>query len=386
MNNFGVNSSYGFGAAGGGGGGGGSVSGGNNGVSLVGANIQLGGNPLLHDSDFDLDDFDLDILLNTNPVMSLRPSTRMYSFGENNPADGSYIELNAAAPALEWWGFGLRGLSLSNDDGLYQMGDIDGSNMVFGISTATQRATIANPGGATFLLLDAPNDNFQIGDLSGTGTGLIVRTAPATASINMGGNNYLRLNAADGLFGIGDLSDVANSTKFQIDDVNKIATIESDGGIGLSIDGANGNYQIGDTSGLGNGTYLEIDDANQLVQISDTEGNSYTTFNLGGKFIEWYLSSGGLANGNFYFAEDGDDSSFNVSITNNSGQQTGLTLFENIVALNGVGGVITNEPNGSATGGAWMFGKKYDDVVVLDTTKYIQIKVDGVLYKLALAQ
>ncbi len=448
MNNFGVNSSFGFGSAGGGGGGGG-VTGANNGLSLDGTDVQLGGNPLIQDTEIELGAFDLDLMVSPIPVFSIHPTAglirmitptgynasmtldgatgisqigdtvgfgnttkllidddnqtitgiaggadylfidrpnKIFQFGDIDNSESSYIELNSLTPSLEWFGFGLRGLSLSNDSGVYQMGDIDGSNMVLEINTPTQKTTIANPGGATFLLLDAPNDNFQIGDLSGTGTGLIVRTSPATASISMGGNNYLNLNAADGLFGIGDLSNVVNSTKFLIDDVNKIATIEGDGGIGLSIDMANRNYQMGDTTGVGNGGFIEVDDSNELVLMSDNNGNSYAQIGFASAYMDFFSSTGGVSNAGLYFEEGGGNPIIELKGLNSGGITMGILMASNLVTILATAGVKTSTPNGPATDGAWKLGKVITAASVLDAARYVEVNIDGAVVKLAVIQ
>lgn len=68
---------------------------------------------------------------------------------------------------------------------------------------------------------------------------------------------------------------------------------------------------------------------------------------------------------------------------NSSGTYLGQHLFNSDLSVQLGGALSTAQPSGSGAG-AWKLGKKLSASVTLDTSNYIEIDIDGVVYKLAI--
>jgi hypothetical protein len=154
--------------------------------------------------------------------------------------------------------------------------------------------------------------------------------------------------------------ELAGNTLSITDSTVSFFTVDTTGG---------GNYFLGDLNNTNNGTYIQLADSFSGIFIC-TKVGAFTGASVvdirppNYKFGDVDIS----ANGTRLFI---DDSIQKISLISAGGT--------------GVGGIQTNAPS-AAGPGLWLLGRIIVGASVLDATQYIEAMVDGVLYKLALAQ
>lgn len=255
-------------------GGGGGVTGANNGLSLAGANVQLGGNPLIQDSTITLDGFFLELF---DPVFLM---DILFSPANND------IQL-------------LSGLNssiiLSGSTGFSSFGDanFDGNGTAITVNDTNSTAQIIN-GGHTYLDFDMNTFLFRIGDISSFGSGLqIVMDDPANnLQVISGGNTFFNMNIAGLVFGMGDLSNTGNGLQLALSDAGRTSAIATTAGLMLRADQANELYEFGDVNGVASGIQLSMDGAtNQITLISDINSATPTFLVLDGISLQVALET-----------------------------------------------------------------------------------------------
>jgi len=235
--------------------GGGGVTAANNGLSLSGSTVQLGGSPLLGNILIPLATFDFQLQDAASGVsLLLQPSFQAASLSAGAPA-GSQILLD-----------GLNGFA--------QVETNSGSSFLRLDENVNNRFHVELLGNNVFDL-DRINGTYRIGDLSNTANWSelaiddLNNVMQFSTNLGIGGQTFLRLDAFSGRYLFGDTGSSMNGTMFDIDDFNQTAVIQDSGSVRnyLLIDILNGMYKIGDIDSGLNGLRMEIDDANLKVEF-----------------------------------------------------------------------------------------------------------------------
>ena len=247
-------------------GGGGGVSGANNGLSVVAAHVQLGGNPLLHDSTFDLANFLFSI---TNGGSSFKyflldPTNDAYSLGDiDDSNNGTFLQIDDLNRRINGMQSSNLGLQLDFGNFLFYLGDVTGfvNGTKLAIDDLAKLAQIVTNGGG-MLSLDQNGAQYKMGDLNGSRNGteiliddlnhqFFVQTQPGT---NVG----LLIDLLNLDYAMGDVNAVGNGTALNISDGNKRAIIADIAGQMLYLDQGASLYAMGDISGVANGTQINL--------------------------------------------------------------------------------------------------------------------------------
>lgn len=364
------------------------VTGANNGLSLAGTDVQLGG-ILIIPTDIDLDNFHFFINNGVNRHIELDPGANRYLFGlldtGTNIANAISFENDTS---IIYAGVLNESLKVTQSLNLYEFGDILGGNNNTRLSIDDSFQLITGlSGGGRMISLDRLNQIYQLGDVDGFGNGatleiqdinsslLFYDSAFASQSMNLnpiagtygigdlngiGSGNYLLVNDGtneftlggpasrldiigdvaqitaggvlllsldnpSGLFRLGDIANAGNNNKFAIDDANNLTYVQSGAGRTLNLDAGNGIYQFGDFDAVSNGNSIFVDDATNLMQYESGGGRRL------------YLDAGS----NIY--QIGDIDIVNNGARININDAAGLINFDNAASnvglvINGVAG------------------------------------------------
>lgn len=236
---FGVNTTYGFGSSGSGGGGGG-LSGGNEGLSVLGTTVQLGqlfgagGDPAE---------------ITDEREIPLSASGRLRVV---NPAGDMLLDLDAISEAA------LLGASDINYIKL-QSGVSERVDFYFGLA-------------ARALSFDYVANHYSIGDVDSVNTGIIMSLDGGSnlATVDTALASAITLDGTNSVSKLGDANDITNGTKIVVDDSLQYVQALSTAGRMLSLDRLEQLYQVGDIDGFGNGATLEIIDYNSQLLFYDS--------------------------------------------------------------------------------------------------------------------
>lgn len=368
-------------------GGGGGVTGANSGLHLNGAIAQLGnvGTPLLANTNINLAGFVFDINTAAKKLLNLNPLTFFYQLGDidglqnfsniaiddtnqqltfysgsggsvffnasfgsglyqlgdiNNIANNSFLQINDGAQVLNFFANGNTYLSLDAANQQFEIGNLTGGNFteVVVFDTAQLVQIRSNAALDPFLSLNILNDNYAIGDINGVAGAmfLLINGATQQTSVFSGANKYLLIDVANQLYQLGDINNSNNQTLIEVDDSLQRVEIYNSTKEGLFIDFANGLYQIGDILGTGNSTVISVNDATQLINLLAT----------------------------------------NIQLT--------IDSPNGLIKLFSANGVQTSDPNGAGTAGSWKLGKVIAAASVLDATQYVEVNIGGAVVKLAM--
>lgn len=259
------------------------VTGANNGLSLSGTTVQLGG-ALIQNTAIDL--------------------AGAFNFE---------IDLNG----------GARGLFIDSVGFLFQLGDLAplsaGTNIQ--IDASANDTVLFKTGGdigTNFLEFNNGSFFYTYGDIVNANNGLVslLDSAGLVYSItsNAGASTFFLISPNTGLYQLGDISGSVNDTFFTVDDINGLIYTSKTGDIyGLRIDFTNRTYQLGQIPGSGsNATYLVVDDAAQDVTMYNSAG--------AGLFLT------ANENGLLLLNMSGQIMRVNTAFTNNAGVAAGTLL------------------------------------------------------------
>lgn len=174
------------------------------------------------------------------------------------------------------------------------------------------------------------------------------------------------LDFANSVFSLGDTTSTANGTLLNIDDTNQLITCESGGVKGLELDFINNLYYFGNYD-VKSGIYLDDAGSSNYMDIYCAQTGAGET--------DIYMDA---ADGSIYIQSD------NPAVGSSSSIYMNQIGSPNTIFLNGSGGIQTSQPNGAASMGRWLLGKTIAAAVVFDAANYVEVKIDGVLRKLAL--
>jgi len=363
-------------------------------IAQLGQDIAAVGNPavLLNDREIPMNGFDFRMRNGANQQFLIDPTTGNYKIGDIS--------------------FGVAGTSIEIVDGAGQVIRLNATNELIGADPNT---------GKKYLYVDHFfGKHYQFGDINAAANQMFldINSTNQRLQVFSGGlaASFLELNVPVGLYSIGDINNAANHCLLQVDDANKAIYGILDGSAQLSMSLVTGIYMFGDVNTVTNGTFLKIDDTTQAVTIeSNGNGGLEIDFNLFGTGIAAFLGDyfvsqngcfldindgantialrgkiGGVA-GNNVFSFDGGTETVTIGDINGGGNGTKVEVVDTTEIISlisaggaGVGGIKTNAP--SATGaGLWLLGKKVAAAVAFDATQYVEVMIDGVVYKLALA-
>lgn len=273
------------------------VTGAQNGLNLVGTDVELGG-ILLHDTLINVDSFGFSITEGIQPLFIIENTTGDITLGEFTVGTKTNLEL-------------LKG------------------------GTATIRSA-----GQTLLLLDGANTTSQMGDISGLGNGLQVKVNDIGETIE-----------------IGDPDAITNETVLRLENTGKLG-FESNSNDFLIIDFPNGNYLFGDINGAGNGMQVNVNDNSQLIEIGDPDGvGNETVLNVNDLQQQVTIESGTSE----YFRIDVLNSQYFFGDIAGAGNQTSFLIYDAIevaqissggfsrLFLDSVNGIYQLGPSGSGT-------------------------------------
>lgn len=268
------------------------VTGMRNGLSLVAGFGELGANPLLHNTSFDLAGFDFSIVNGLDTQFILQPS--------------GIAEINAY------------------------------------------------PGNASALQLDGVGKHVFLGDFNGGGPGMCL---------------VINNNAAGGSFNV---SNFLNSNLLDIDVDTVIAQMRpaATSPCVLRLDGSSFISQFGDVFNNFGSLKLNIDNSLERIFFKGLTDIYFQIDPVGGIQVV----SGDVSNNNNGIALNVDDSNQRLQL-----KQSAAILLD--VDVNGI---QTIDPAGGGGFGKWQLGQNIPAVVVADLTQYLEVNVDGVLYKIGL--
>jgi len=382
------------------GGGGGGVTGAQNGVSLVGANVELGG-ILLANTSIDLAGFTFDALsgnigigIDTNPFspgvflrtgvgasgLELDGNNGFSTFGDAfNQGNQTKLSIDDAAENVQITSNSNTFFDLNIAGLIFGMGDIgsSGNGLQLQLVDSSRNFSVASTVGL-IIQTDQANEIYNFGDVSGVGSGTqlsldglngVIRL---TSDINSGAptqlffnevakvaqiesdgtqflidgsvpsfqfidglNTFLNLNIGAGVYQIGDISTSLNGNVIVLSDTSNFLSYQSAGNEFFRIDAGTGLYQMGDIGAAALGAKFEIQDASNLVVIDNTASNLTLNFN-------------GI-----------------TLITATNEIKTGATTAGN------------NDP--------FKLGKVVAAAVAFDATRYIDVNINGVAVKIAVA-
>lgn len=205
-----------------------------NGLSLVGTFVELGLNPLIHDT-----------IVNTTPAFTFR-------LGSVGVAAAMFLTIKGGNEG--WLG------DWANQGNGTRLHVFDSNQVISG-----------EMGGFEYLVLDKQNDVYQIGDIQGSGnqTFLFLNNIAKSITANSAANISLNLDEASRLYEIGSLG-LGNTTKLSVLDGTKNVRATT-GALKrmLDLENVNFTYQIGDLDSLSNGTLIKIDAAANSIQLKD---------------------------------------------------------------------------------------------------------------------
>lgn len=171
-----------------------------------------------------------------------------------------------------------------------------------------------------------------------------------------------------------------------IDDTNaRFRLMNGAGARGVDIDFLTHVYQVGDIDGANHSCLLSIDDGGQFIHLGDIDFNSgiditpkgdtfFYSFNLSG--VGGSLKMSPTQSQVNMFAQNGAlRATINLLPTVVQGQK---------IQLLAVKGIQTSDTNGSETAGVWLLGHALNAAVTFNNAKYVEVKIDDILYKLAL--
>lgn len=242
------------------GGGGGGVTGAQNGLTLNGANVELGGNPLLQFTGINLDGFLFELFdITTGLDFSLDPSIPQ-------------INLNAKQ------GFGLLVDGLNDLASLGDVGGLGGSTQLVlndGLKTVIMQSGVAAD---LMFNFDAVNGVYQMGDVNGAvnGTNIVINDTANTIGLGTNKGSSILLDGGNAISQIGDTGSFGNTTIFLIDDTNQTAQLFSNANIFLNFDMGALSFRMGDIAGVGNGLELNMDDTLRLITMGTNAGFMFT--------------------------------------------------------------------------------------------------------------
>ena len=260
-------------------------------------------------------------------------------------------------------------------NGIYKIGDISGVN------NSTQ--LIMEDYAQTFLVKSGANNLFSLAGTGATrlnqyGIGTFTGVAAYTLQVDASGN-IIEGAAAGGGWGttgtVATLTGSANlalaTNPFAFINSGKITIQDNAANEFLTVDIPGGDYALGDYFGVANGVGINLrDTGNQIfmnANINTVVGS--LVFNINAVTNTYKI--GDLNSSNNGSAFQISDATEIFTMTSAGGA--------------GVGGITTNAPSANGAG-LWLLGKINVSASVLDATQYLEAMVDGVLYKLALAQ
>lgn len=239
------------------------VTGANNGLSLSGTTVQLGG-PLVQNTAIDqAGAFNFEIDLNGGARGLFIDSVGfLFQLGDLAPLSaGTNIQIDASANDTVLFktggDTGTNFFEFNNGSLFYTYGDIANANNGF-VSFLDDPAKLfsisGNAGAESLLILDGQNFRYRVGDI-----GLL--------------NAGTQIDINDPVISIGDVTTFGNGTTFVVDEQQARFTMNSVGGTWFFID-TNSRFIIGDVNIINNGTKIDINDgfASQRVTISANNG------------------------------------------------------------------------------------------------------------------
>lgn len=273
-------------------GGGGTVTGADNGLTLVGTDVYLGGT-LIQNTSIDTTAFnDFRIFEGSIDYLLLDPVNKIASLGGINDtsviqndlfngeielgdlnilANGTRLKVDDPQQMIVTEYNGGRTMYLDWANKLFQLGDIDAgaNNMYFEINDAAQRTSVYQST-SEFLRIDTITEEYFFGSYQRNNqTALLINDSVSQAQIGSNGYSMLFLDYANGIYQLGPSAGGINSTYLQVDDANQTLQFYTGGFIdGLNVDTAGGIYQFGKLT-LPD-FYLNIDPSGMLMEIIES--------------------------------------------------------------------------------------------------------------------
>lgn len=410
---------------------GGGITGANNGLTVNAGIVQHGGPAgsgtgfLLHDTTEILNGFDLllgDDLTNEQVGLYLSPGNLLVLLGNTQQFNGATTDLqlqinqslqqvNIGQPKPSPFG-DHRYFSVDASQFWVTFGDLDNffTNQFIATLDYNSQRFFVGRSGPTFFNVDAGNGVYQLGDLVNVNNGVSLIMDDTLNRVQFGTalGEYFLLDIAAGNFQIGDIGGVTNSTVFTINDVNKsfIASVGTD--LFFGVDVANHEYFLGDFNGTNKQTYLRIADNSQIIKgvsqfggmfIFDGGNRLYQIGDLDAFFNNTVFEINDQASavtvkqfGSLVFNLDGAGQVYEMGDIGGFNQGSHISIIDSTSQLlfNDNGGTIfTADLNGITTQdpasgpGIWRLGMIQTTASVLDTTKYVEVRINGTLTKLA---
>lgn len=216
----------------------------------------------------------------------------------------------------------LGGTLLEGTDGI--------TEVRFILSGSTKNAQIEALG-ALFLNFDFNNDRYQYGDISGIFNKCLVDLDDAnnSYSIALANEQILAFSRGTRIYEYGDLQNLFNGMKVHLEDNAYTVVHTNTDKRMLALTPGTGFYHMGDLDNFNNATEITVDDTNKQILF------------------------GAFGGGDFLVAKD-----------------------LGIETLKPTGGVSINRA-------FWQFGEEIAAVSTVDLTKYLEVNVDGTIYKIA---
>lgn len=242
-------------------GGGGGVTGAQNGLSLVGTDVELGG-PLLHLTEIDLDSFPFFFKQGANELFNLQSDGSLVYGDVSGAGSAARVRLDTVGEDFNFTSGGNTYLGADVVNGLYRLGDIDGvtNGMAMRINDAF---SVIHMG--------------AIGGFPGNNTFLELNDGTPFMGVTSNFRRYLNVDISSNIYSIGDLDGGLNNTFFEINDTNQAAAIKTTAGRTIFEADNNGGLpiiSIGDLVGAGNNTHMLLDDSATELQLTAQGGFS----------------------------------------------------------------------------------------------------------------
>lgn len=221
---------------------------------------------------------------NSTAYMDIDAAAQQYIFGD--PLQGNFF-MSASEADIYTGATSATALKLNNTGGIFQMGDIDlannsstvniydnipqvdinAGNVLFSINESSGRATITNTAlAATFMEIDYNTGNFNFGDVSALGSGMMLYIDDSNQEILLGDAN----GTGSGINFYIDFGGIT-STFQMYDNLGTYFFIgNNSGGIAPHL------FQLGDGAGgpaKNNGSRISIDDQANTLSIANTANN-----------------------------------------------------------------------------------------------------------------
>lgn len=301
-----------------------------------------------------------------------------FGFGSNVPPSGGVMAMQ-------------NGLSVVGSDGEL------GANPLLHDTVIEQGAFVFKMQSLAkdIFLLDPLNNTFQFGfgffgqpNSNGLNMTINDNIANTVENFIVSDNNgsYLSIDIFSKLYGMGDLNFFSNGSQLIIDDTNKffLFSTATDGNL-LALDAISNTYRIGNPNHsvfkIATNDFTFFNPGTDTSNILEVTNNFFSYLDGQSKpKIEINISGGQYRFGNIGVAAD--NIYFNITaaaVTGNFDFQFAGASIMNVSS----GGVKTTQPSANGAG-LWQLGKKISAAVVLDATNYIEVKIDGTVYKLAL--